>query len=204
MSRSCWRTGKAFNSIYGTCNNPWNLSRTPGGSSGGSGAALAAGLTGLDAGSDIGASIRNPAHYRGVFGHKPTWEIVSDRGQALPGNLAPTDIAVVGPMARSAADLKLAFGLLVGADGPAARAWRLTLPGPRRQSLQEYRVGVLLNDPQAEVEQSYQERNRRARPLVGRRRCDCRDRCETRLPHRGGDGGLHDAAARRDLQAAER
>ena len=148
---------QSFNSIYGTCNNPWNLSRTPGGSSGGSGAALAAGLTGLDAGSDIGASIRNPAHYCGVFGHKPTWEIVSDRGQALPGNLAPTDIAVVGPLARSAADLKLAFGLLAGADGPAARAWRLTLPGPRRQSLQEYRVGVLLNDPQAEVEQSYQD-----------------------------------------------
>ena len=75
----------------------------------------------------------------------------------MPGNLAPTDIAVVGPLARSAADLKLAFGLLAGADGPAARAWRLTLPGPRRQSLQEYRVGVLLNDPQAEVEQSYQD-----------------------------------------------
>ena len=84
---------QSFNAIYGTCNNPWNLARTPGGSSGGSAAALAAGLTGLDAGSDIGASIRNPAHYCGVFGHKPTWEIVSDRGQALPGDRAPTDIA---------------------------------------------------------------------------------------------------------------
>ena len=84
---------QSFNAIYGTCNNPWNLARTPGGSSGGSAAALAAGLTGLDAGSDIGASIRNPAHYCGVFGHKPTWEIASDRGQALPGDRAPTDIA---------------------------------------------------------------------------------------------------------------
>ena len=68
---------QSFNSLHGTCGNPWDLTRTPGGSSGGSAAALAAGLTGLDAGSDIGASIRNPAHYCGVFGHKPTWEIVS-------------------------------------------------------------------------------------------------------------------------------
>ena len=148
---------QSFNSMHGTCNNPWDLYRTPGGSSGGSAAALAAGLTGLDAGSDIGASIRNPAHYCGVFGHKPTWEIVSGRGQALPGDRAPTDIAVVGPLARSAADLKLAFGLLAGADGPAARGWRLELPGPRKADLRGYRVGVLPSDPQAEVEQSYQD-----------------------------------------------
>ena len=148
---------QSFNEIHGTCNNPWNLARTPGGSSGGSGAALAAGLTGLDAGSDIGASIRNPAHYCGVFGHKPTWGIVSGRGQSLPGDFAPTDIAVVGPLARSAADLKLAFDLLAGADGPAARGWRLALPEPRKQDLASFRVGVLLSDPQAEVEQSYQD-----------------------------------------------
>ncbi len=148
---------QSFNEIYGACNNPWDLGRTPGGSSGGSAAALAAGLTGLDAGSDIGASIRNPAHYCGVFGHKPTWEIVPDRGQALPGDRAPTDIAVVGPLARSAADLRLAFGLLAGADGPAARGWRLELPPPRKQRLKDYRVGVLLSDPQAEVEQSYRD-----------------------------------------------
>ena len=148
---------QSFNSIYGTCSNPWDLTRTPGGSSGGSAAALAAGLTGLDTGSDIGASIRNPAHYCGVFGHKPTWEIVSGRGQSLPDDHAPTDIAVVGPLARSAVDLKLAFDLLAGADGPTARGWRLELPGPRKQRLQDYRVGVLLSDPQAEVEQSYQD-----------------------------------------------
>ena len=148
---------QSFNSLHGTCSNPWDLTRTPGGSSGGSAAALAAGLTGLDAGSDIGASIRNPAHYCGVFGHKPTWEIVSGRGQALPSDHAPTDIAVVGPLARSASDLKLALGLLAGADGPIARGWRLELPGPRKQRLRDYRVGVLLSDPQAEVEQSYQD-----------------------------------------------
>ena len=148
---------QSFNSMHGTCNNPWDPTRTPGGSSGGSAAALAAGLTGLDAGSDIGASIRNPAHYCGVFGHKPTWEVVSGRGQALPGDRAPTDIAVVGPLARSAADLTLALGLLAGADGPAARGWTLALPEPRRKRLQDYRVGVLLSDRQAEVEQSYQD-----------------------------------------------
>ena len=148
---------QSFNAIYGTCGNPWDLTRTPGGSSGGSAAALAAGLTGLDTGSDIGASIRNPAHYCGVFGHKPTWDVVSGRGQALPGDHAPTDIAVVGPLARSASDLELAFDLLAGADGPDARGWRLTLPGPRRQRLRDYRVGVLLSDAEAEVEHSYQD-----------------------------------------------
>ena len=149
---------QSFNEIYGTCNNPWDLSRTPGGSSGGSAAALAAGLTGLEAGSDIGASIRNPAHYCGVTGHKPSYEIVSGWGQALPGDYVhSTDIAVVGPMARSAADLKLALGLLAGADGPMARGWTLSLPGPRKAELKDYRVGVMLSDPQAEVERSYQD-----------------------------------------------
>ncbi len=148
---------QSFNAIYGTTNNPWDLTRTPGGSSGGSGAALAAGLTALEAGSDIGASIRNPAHYCGVTGHKPTFNIISGRGQALPGDNGGVDIAVVGPLARSVADLKLAFGLLAGSDGPNARGWTLSLPQPRRAALKDYRVGVLLSDPQAEVEQSYQD-----------------------------------------------
>ena len=148
---------QSFNDVYGTTNNPWDLSRTPGGSSGGSAAALAAGLTGLEAGSDIGASIRNPAHYCGVMGHKPTYQIVSGRGQALPGDLGAPDIAVVGPMARSNADLKLALGLLAGADGPDARGWALTLPKPRKTSLKEFRVGVVLSDPVAEVDKPVQD-----------------------------------------------
>ena len=74
----------------------------PGGSSGGAASALAAGLTGIDAGSDIGASIRNPAHYCGVYGHKPTWGIVPLRGQSMPGVLSHADISVVGPLARGA------------------------------------------------------------------------------------------------------
>src|SRR5471032_3503321 len=79
---------QSYNEIYGSTNNPWDLGRTPGGSSGGSGAALAAGLTGIDAGSDIGSLIRNPAHYCGVYGHKPTWGVVSPKGHALAGNVA--------------------------------------------------------------------------------------------------------------------
>ncbi|HKU98459.1 MAG TPA: amidase family protein, partial [Vineibacter sp.] len=67
---------QSYNAVYGTTNNPWDITRSPGGSSGGSAVALAAGLTGIEAGSDIGASIRNPAHYCGVYGHKPTWGIV--------------------------------------------------------------------------------------------------------------------------------
>src|ERR1700704_3850718 len=98
---------QSYNAIYGTTNNPWDVARAPGGSSGGSAAALAAGLTGLEAGSDIGSSIRNPAHFCGVWGHKPTYGICPPAGQALPGNVAPSDISVIGPMARSAADLAL-------------------------------------------------------------------------------------------------
>src|SRR4030095_12449126 len=71
---------QSFNQIYGTTNNPWDVTRAPGGSSGGSATALAAGLTGLEAASDIGSSIRNPAHFCGVYGHKPTWGIVPRTG----------------------------------------------------------------------------------------------------------------------------
>src|SRR5690606_18862457 len=81
---------QSFNPVYGATSNPWDLSRVPGGSSGGAAAALAAGLTGLEMGSDIGASIRAPAHYCGVYGHKPTWEICSSVGHALPGNVSPS------------------------------------------------------------------------------------------------------------------
>ncbi len=99
-----WQT---FNEIYGTTSNPWDLGRTPGGSSGGAASALASGMTGLELGSDIGASIRNPAHYCGVYGHKPTYGLVSYKGHALPGVVGAPDIAVAGPLARSARDLDL-------------------------------------------------------------------------------------------------
>jgi amidase len=149
---------QSYNAIYGTTNNPWDVSRSPGGSSGGSAAALAAGLTGLEAGSDIGSSIRNPAHYCGVFGHKPTYGVVSPRGQALPGRLSVSDISVVGPMGRSADDLALGLTAMAGPDEIDARGWRLELPAPRRKALREYRVAVMLDDPNAEVDREVQDR----------------------------------------------
>lgn len=145
---------QSYNAIYGTTNNPWDLTRVPGGSSGGSAAALAAGLTGLEIGSDIGASIRNPAHYCGVFGHKPTWGICSPKGHSL-GTVAPTDISAIGPLARSGADLALALGIMAGPDEIDGAGWTLRLPGPRTSGLRGLRVAVVTEDANAEVDTRY-------------------------------------------------
>ena len=145
---------QSFNPIYGTTNNPWDLLRTPGGSSGGSAAALAAGLTGLELGSDIGASIRNPAHYCGVYGHKPTWGVCSPRGHALPGAAHPGDIAAIGPLARSADDLKLAMDIIAGPDPVDGAGWKLALQKPQIASFRKLRVAVLPSHPTAEVDAS--------------------------------------------------
>ena len=150
-----WQT---FNTLYGTTNNPWDLSRAPGGSSGGSVAALAAGLTALDAGSDIGSSIRNPAHYCGVYGHKPTFGILPTTGHDLPSYPKPLDILVVGPLARSAEDLAIALDVMAGADGMDAKAWKLELPAPRHSKLSDYRVAVVLESPVCAVDADVTDR----------------------------------------------
>ncbi|WP_088280237.1 amidase [Ideonella sp. A 288] len=154
VSLADWQT---FNPVYGTTNNPWDTARGPGGSSGGSAAALAAGLTALELGSDIGASIRNPAHYCGVYGHKPTWGVVPIAGHQLADDeVADTfDIAAVGPLARSAYDLSLAMDILahpLESQGPMGRVplrWRDSGVPPQR-----CRVAVLWDDAQAEVDES--------------------------------------------------
>ncbi len=148
---------QSYNDIYGQTNNPWDPSRVPGGSSGGSGAALAAGYTSLEMGSDIGGSIRTPAHFNGVFGHKPTWALVPSRGHALPGALAEPDIAVIGPMARSAYDLELLLDVVAGADHfePGVR---YELPGLR--GLDGLRVAVWANDDAAPVSREVEARVR--------------------------------------------
>lgn len=138
---------QSFNAIYGTTNNPWDVTRVPGGSSGGSAAALAAGLTALEAGSDIGASIRNPAHYCGVYGHKPTFNILRSRGVLWPGELAEVDLCVIGPMARSADDLEVALQAMAGPDPQEAVGWRLELPAAPRRRLSDFKVGVMLTNP---------------------------------------------------------
>jgi len=137
---------QSFNEIYGTTNNPWDLNRTPGGSSGGSAAALAAGMTGLDAGSDIGASIRNPAHYCGVFGHKPSMGILPTLGCAFPGSHVPPDISVIGPLARGAEDLRIATLAMAGTTGRTSSGKHLTLPDCTKTKLNDFKVGVLLED----------------------------------------------------------
>jgi amidase len=142
---------QSYNELYGTTNNPWDLARTPGGSSGGSAAALAAGYVALELGSDIGGSLRTPAHYCGVFAHKPSLGLVPARGHTLP-NIAPlpveSDLAVIGPMARSAADLALALDLIAGPDElTQGVAYRLALPQPRWQTLSDYRVLLLDTHP---------------------------------------------------------
>src|SRR5439155_625971 len=125
------------NAAFGPANNPWDLSRTPGGSSGGEAAALAAGLSYLSEGSDIGGSIRVPAHFCGVYGHKPTLGVVPLRGHIPPPPGGPpgppSSLAVAGPLARSAAELALALQVLGGPDGDEARAYRWSLPPARRR-----------------------------------------------------------------------
>ena len=138
---------QSYNEIYGTTNNPYDLSRVPGGSSGGSAAALAAGLSALETGSDIGGSIRNPAHFCGVFGHKPTWNLLSPRGHAGPGeNHAGPDIAVIGPLARSAQDLDTAVRIMAGPDEIMARGYRLNLPEIGSDGIKGLRVALWRDD----------------------------------------------------------
>jgi amidase len=144
-----WQTA---NPIYGVTRNPWNLERTPGGSSGGGAAALAAGFVALEFGSDLASSLRAPAAFCGVFAHKPTFGIVPDRGFAPPGTpmldtMPFIDMAIVGPMARSAADLELALEVVAGPDLGEAIGWRLSLPPPRHDRLADFRVLVLSDHP---------------------------------------------------------
>jgi amidase len=144
------RDWQSYNPIYGTTNNPWDLNRTPGGSSGGSAAALAAGLGYLSVGSDIGGSIRVPAHFCGVYGHKPTLDLVSMQGMQPGGSYADpgfsTLLAVAGPMARSAADLMAALRVLGGPVAWDAKAWSWKLPPPRSSNLKTFRVGYVMDD----------------------------------------------------------
>ncbi|MEU5760177.1 amidase [Nocardia sp. NPDC047648] len=141
---------QSYNDIYGTTNNPWDLARSPGGSSGGSSAALAAGYVSLALGSDIGGSLRVPAHFCGIFAHKPSRTLLPGRGNTpprTPALPAPQDLPVVGPMTRSAADLTLATLLLAGPDEVEAIAYRLALPPPRSAEFDNFRVLVVDTHP---------------------------------------------------------
>lgn len=142
---------QSYNDIYGTTNNPFDPGRTPGGSSGGSAAALAAGYGALSLGSDIGGSLRAPAHFCGVYAHKPTFGLVPSRGHTPPP-LPPLpfvrDLAVVGPMSRSAGDLSDLLDVIADPDElEAGRGYRLALPAARHDDLRAFRLLVLDTHP---------------------------------------------------------
>ena len=142
---------QSYNEIYGTTNNPYHLGRTPGGSSGGSSAALAAGYGPLSLGSDIGGSLRVPAFHCGVYAHKPTYNLVPPRGHTpppFPPIPLDRDLAVIGPMARSAADLSLLLDVIAGPDPlDHGVGYRLALPPSRHTALKDFRVLVIDSDP---------------------------------------------------------
>jgi amidase len=146
-----WQT---TNPVFGTTHNPWDATRTPGGSSGGSAAAIAAGLSALELGSDIGGSIRVPAHCCGVFGHKPSHGLVPQRGHipGPPGTLTEYDLNCVGPIARSAEDLALALGVLAGPLPEHAHTVSFRLPRPRARRLDGFRVAAWLDEPACPVD----------------------------------------------------
>jgi amidase len=131
--------------IYGRTNNPWDLQRTPGGSTGGGGAALAAGMTPLEIGSDIGGSIRVPGAYCGVYGHRPSETAVPREG-SFPFADLPNPAALMGvqgPLARSADDLELLFDVVAGPVLGEDAGWKLALPEARHAQLRDFRVAVM-------------------------------------------------------------
>jgi amidase len=133
-------------------------------------------LTGLEAGSDIGSSIRNPAHFCGVFGHKPTWGIIPRHGQSLPGQVAAVDIDVVGPLARSADDLALALSVMAGPDPIEAAGWQLHLRPARQKRLRDFKVAVMLEAPESAVDSEVQDRLQGLADFLGRQKVKVDDR----------------------------
>jgi amidase len=149
---------QSYNDIYGTTNNPFDLSRTPGGSSGGSSAAVAAGYGALSLGSDIGGSLRVPAFHCGIYAHKPTFDLVAMRGHTpppmppLPSN---RDLSVIGPMARGAADLSLLLDAIAGPDPlEAGKGYKLALPPSRHNELKNFRILLIDTDPVMPTDQA--------------------------------------------------
>jgi amidase len=152
--------GQTYNEVFGTTNNPWDLSRTPGGSSGGCGAAVAAAMTSLSIGSDIAGSVRIPAAFCGAFGHKPTFGVVPQRGHipGQPGSLIERDINTIGPLGRDPRDLDLALSVMAGPMTQEALEWRFELPPAPQKSVSQFRVAAWLDDPFCPVDSALAQR----------------------------------------------
>jgi amidase len=147
--------GQTANDVYGVTNNPWDVTRTPGGSTGGGAAAVAAGLAFLEYGSDLVGSIRIPGSFCGVYGLKPSVGIVPLTGFQVPGPPAPPSemryMSAIGPLGRSASDLRLALNATAGPEAPPAQAYSWRLSAPRHTRLKDFRVGVVLDHQSAPV-----------------------------------------------------
>jgi amidase len=148
VPRWCNAETETHNELFGTTNNPWDLSRSVGGSSGGSAAAVAAGLSSCDLGTDIGGSVRIPSHYCGTYALKPSFGVVPQLGYLshVGAGRVDTDMNVFGPITRSADDLALLLDVLAGPNPEDALAWRVALPAPRRSRLAEYRIGTWFDE----------------------------------------------------------
>ena len=155
---------QSYNEVYGVTNNPWDTERTCGGSSGGAAAALAAGLTPLELGSDIGGSIRTPSHFNGVYGHKASYELVTTRGHLPPGEnvLSEADLSVAGPLATCVDDLEHALAILAGPAPDTGRHPLPPLPTPSFRDPAQLRVAVWADDDFCRVERSIAEHIERA------------------------------------------
>ncbi|KPQ02420.1 amidase [Marinobacter sp. HL-58] len=145
---------QSYNKLFGVTNNPHNPAHTPGGSSGGAAAALAAGMTPLEVGSDLAGSIRTPAHFCGIFGHKPSRALVSFRGHipGPPGTESRPDLAEGGPLARSASDLELLLKVIAGPGERERTSWQLAMAPAAIDCLEQARVGLWLKDPLCPVD----------------------------------------------------
>jgi amidase len=156
-----WCSGdtETNNELFGTTNNPWALDRTVGGSSGGSAAAVAAGLSSCDLGTDIGGSIRIPSHYCGVYGLKPSFGVVPQLGYlSHPGSgRIDVDMNHFGPIARSPDDLELLLDVLAAPEPRQDVAWNVRLPEPRFARLDQYRIGVWFDEPDCPIASEYLE-----------------------------------------------
>ena len=151
--------GQSYNELFGRTNNPWNRGHTPGGSSGGAAAAVAAGLTSFELGTDIGGSVRMPSSFSGVWGHKPSFGLIPTFGylDSVGGGTIEADVNVFGPMARSCADLELLLTTMAGPSQERAKAWQLALPPPRHTQLKDFRVAAWLEDPNCPIDDEVAE-----------------------------------------------
>jgi len=149
---------QTYNELFGTTSNPWDKTRTTGGSSGGSAAAVAAGLTSFDVGTDIGGSVRLPAHFCGVCSHKPTFGLVPQNGYIgkLGGSIVDTDINVIGPLARSADDLGVLLDVMATPAAGEGPGWSARL-SPARPSLSASRIAFWFADAAANISSGYSD-----------------------------------------------